>query len=516
MRITRARVVSQAFFLALFLFLVLVTQFGHLRGYPVCLFLQVDPLVALATAITTHAVYRGLLWALALLLPTLLLGRFFCGWACPLGTVLQLAGWVADSRTPQARQEANRYRRLYTLKYALLAGLAGAACLGALQIGLLDPVSTLYRALAVALLPAVDLATGWVWVRPHEHVLAWVVGLLFVLVVVASLAVPRFFCRVLCPLGACLGVLSRFSLARVERDPDRCVGCDLCLGRCEGACDPHARVRKAECLVCLNCLDDCPQGALSFRLLPPPEHEVTGAEAGRRRLVLAGLGGLLLAAFTRRSGDLGPNFAKEVVRPPGSLAEPAFLARCLKCDQCVRVCPTNVLQPAWLEAGIEGTWTPVLNMRLGYCELNCVLCGQVCPSGAIQPISLAQKHGTGEFAQAGPLRLGTAFYDRGRCLPWAMDRPCVVCEEVCPTSPKAIYGREESVVRRDGETIALKRPWVDPERCIGCGICQHACPVRDEPAIRVTAIGETRSRDRSLLLPAGGGKWPLPGRGDQT
>ena len=182
------------------------------------------------------------------------------------------------------------------------------------------------------------------------------------------------------------------------------------------------------------------------------------------------------------------------------MAEPEFLERCIKCDQCIRVCPTNVLQPAMMESGIEGIWTPVMNMRMGYCELNCTLCGQVCPTGAIQKISIEQKLGLREFADLGAVKTGTAFYDRGRCLPWAMDTPCVVCEEVCPTSPKAIYSREVEVTTRYAETIRLRQPYVDPVVCIGCGICEYECPVRDQRAIRVTAVGETRSTDRTLLL----------------
>jgi formate hydrogenlyase subunit 6/NADH:ubiquinone oxidoreductase subunit I len=161
------------------------------------------------------------------------------------------------------------------------------------------------------------------------------------------------------------------------------------------------------------------------------------------------------------------------------------------------------LQPALFESGVEGIWTPILNMKLGYCELNCTMCSQVCPTGAIQRISIEEKTGVGTFAAEGPIRLGTAFYDHGRCLPWSMETPCVVCEEVCPVSPKAIYSREVTITKRDGKQITLRRPYVDPALCIGCGICEHECPVTDEAAIRVTAIGETRSRDRRLLMDGG-------------
>ena len=91
----------------------------------------------------------------------------------------------------------------------------------------------------------------------------------------------------------------------------------------------------------------------------------------------------------------------------------------------MKVCPNNALQPALTEAGFEGLWTPVLVPRLGYCETSCVLCSQVCPTGAIWEITAREKGWSVDISSAAkPVRLGTAFYDRGRCLPWAM-----VCEE---------------------------------------------------------------------------------------
>jgi ferredoxin len=173
----------------------------------------------------------------------------------------------------------------------------------------------------------------------------------------------------------------------------------------------------------------------------------------------------------------------------------------------MKVCPNNALHPAFFEAGIEGLWTPILIARIGYCEPSCVLCGQVCPTGAIQKITEREKLGVG----VPPVKIGTAFYDHGRCLPWSMQTPCIVCEEFCPTSPKAIWVEEVDAEVRlaepgpNGEPpgmkkVHLQRPHVDPALCIGCGACEKVCPVQDRPAVYVTSIGETRSKTNVILL----------------
>jgi formate hydrogenlyase subunit 6/NADH:ubiquinone oxidoreductase subunit I len=137
-----------------------------------------------------------------------------------------------------------------------------------------------------------------------------------------------------------------------------------------------------------------------------------------------------------------------------------------------------------------------MNMNTGYCELNCTLCGQVCPTGALQRMTIAAKRG---IPDGTAVKIGTAFVDRSRCIPWSLGRDCLVCQEVCPVSPKAIYDIEGTLVK-DGEEIVLRRPQVDPGRCIGCGLCQHECPVHDKAAIRVTSAGETRSPEGGFYL----------------
>jgi len=458
MRITTVRIIVQAVVMALFLSCVLVTTFACLDEMPALVFwvgkfLEIDPLIAVATTITTHTLYKGLLWSLVILVPTLFLGRFFCNWICPFGILHHFVGWVFNTRNTQQKIESNRYRPIYAIKYYLLGAMLIAAVFGTLQIGLLDPICLLHRSLTTSVLPALNAPTpvaAWLG-EPRTHQLAWVIGFLVVFFVSMNLVIPRFFCRVLCPLGALLGVLSRFALWRIERDPQTCTNCGLCSKNCEGACDPHAQLRMSECFVCFNCIEDCPHGSLKFAFLPKREHEVTWPDIARRKVVFAGVMGVLFYPFARLSGRATKDFSSKVIRPPGAVEELEFLERCIKCDQCIRVCPTNVLQPAMLEAGVEGVWTPVMNFRIGFCQLNCTACGQVCPTGAIQRLSVDQKLGMGEHADQGPVKLGTAHFDRGRCLPWSKNIPCVVCEEVCPTSPKAIHTERKQLLIRDGK-----------------------------------------------------------------
>ncbi len=159
MRITTVRILAQAVIFALFLSFVLLTTFSHLDRYPglrlwVSKVLEIDPLVAIASAITTHTVYKGLLWSLVVLIPTLFLGRFFCNWVCPYGTLHHFVGWLFRRLTPTETIDINRYRLNQHVKYYILSAMLVVALFGSLQIGLLDPICLLYRSFTGALVPA--------------------------------------------------------------------------------------------------------------------------------------------------------------------------------------------------------------------------------------------------------------------------------------------------------------------------------------------------------------------------
>ena len=522
LRLANIRVLSQGSFLLLFVVAIWLTWTSRIEGYRVSWFLEIDPLVALATFLSTGYVYRYLGWAVLILMLTLLFGRVFCGWMCPFGTLLQFTGWLFQ-RGATRKTDDNRYHSLQSFKYILLAVFLVLALLGSLQIGLMDPLVWVYRGFTTFVAPFWDLVIDQLmllseWIAmpvdlsdlklaPGVPVRVFTgsfwIGALFLTFLLLNVRWHRLFCRFLCPLGALLGVISRFSLFRIDRDVSLCTDCNLCLLGCEGASEPQQQLLASECFSCMNCIDDCPENALRFAAHGLDRKQViAGPVVTRRQWLFASVLGVLGYPLLKSNGFASDeNFSADMIRPPGSVAEEEFLSKCIKCDQCINVCPTNVLQPATLrEGGIEALWTPVLNFNIRHCQLKCSLCSEVCPTGAIRKITVAEKLGEGNFIEEGPIRLGTAFINRSRCLPWANQIPCVVCEEVCPTAPKAIQTYDEEEKDVFGKLVVLNKPHIVPDLCIGCGICQSECPVQDRPAVYVTAVGESRSDNRRLLL----------------
>lgn len=422
------------------------------------------------------------------------LNKMFCGWICPLGTLHHLASWATRRLRRGRYPEVNRWRGHFRLKYLLLAGGLVVALSGSQMTGLLDPLSLAVRSFGSGLAPAMREVSGLAGSRPRLFAGAWLTGVFFLALLAANRWIARWWCRALCPLGALLGVVSRAAIFRLRLNPDRCTRCGLCVRDCQGADEPFQGHRVSECHVCLNCIAACPAGALSFQALAPVGAPRGGVDLPRRQLLGAVLGGLVLLPLARVSGR--PRTDHAAIRPPGALAEREFLARCVRCGACVNACPTAALQPAFGEAGLEGLYTPILVPRRGWCEPSCVRCGQVCPTGAIRALSVADKG----WAGGAGIKIGTAFFDHGRCLPWGMQTPCIVCEEVCPTSPKAIWLEPVEVTRREGTRVLLGRPRVEPARCVGCGLCEAKCPVTDLAAIRVTRVGESREEGSAFTL----------------
>ena len=491
------RRIYQGFFLAFFLLSIgFMTEEG-IRRFPVRFLFQSDPFVAAGTLAAAWLLPAGLLLSIAVVALTVVFGRAFCGWICPLGTIHHVAAWIPGGARRSPPHIVNRWREHFRIKYMLLVALAVVAAAGSLQAGLLDPLALLARSIGSALLPAVGRIAGSGDFRPRVYSGAWLTGGIFLGLLAANRWITRWWCRALCPLGAGLGLISRAAIFRIRVDPDLCNDCHKCVRDCQGADEPFGAHRVSECHVCLNCIAVCPEGAISYRPFAPAAAPQGGVALQRRQVLGALVAGAAVVPLFRASAGVAWTAGPEAIRPPGALPEEEFLARCIRCGACVNACPTSALQPAFAAAGIEGLWTPVLVPKRGWCEPSCTLCGRVCPTGAIRPLAPDEKGWTRD--QPG-VRIGTAFFDQGRCLPWAMATPCIVCQEVCPTSPKAIWLEPVTVAVREGLPVRLQRPHLDPLRCVGCGLCEAKCPITDLAAVRVTRTGESRDPRSSFAL----------------
>ena len=507
MKMQTIRRISQILFLGLFLYLILKTAYPLTVGLPVDLFGRLDPLIAGASMLASRSFIRPMMLSLVIVGLTLLLGRVFCGWICPLGTTLD----ASDKLFFRSKKRLTPHSSLLTphLKYYILVGLAVSALFSMQAVYLLDPLSLLTRTIVIVFVAPVQIVIralaqvfyGWsgnglfMWLS--DRMSSWpsvagpqlyfrqafIVMAIFVGIVSLNSLSRRFWCRNLCPLGALLGLLSFVPILR--RVVGDCNDCTRCATDCKmAAIHEDARLtRTTECVECFNCVNACNRNAVAFRFFPPRSSLLTphpSLSLSRRR-VLQGAGvGLAIAAVAaidpgRKVASAAPVRLSSpfLIRPPGSVPEDQFVDRCTRCGACMKVCPTNGLQPAIHEAGLEGFWTSILVPRIGCCTQECNACGEVCPTDAILPFKIADKPN---------IFIGRAIIDRSQCIAWNADKKCLVCDEYCS------YTAIEWKVRE-----GFKRPFVDEKKCTGCGICESACPIQPVAAIRVYSLGDKRS-----------------------
>jgi polyferredoxin len=503
------RQIVQAFFFVLFVVLL----FAGLQRQEVNpladLFFRINPLSALTAMLASRSWIHGFELALIIIGLTVLLGRVWCGWICPTGTLLE---WVSfRSARKHGKALSPRWRMI---KYVLLVVILVMALLGNLSLLIFEPLALFTRTMTTVMIPGLNYAINasehalysLAFLRPAVDWLEGVlrgpvllvkqpafgdtlwVALLFTGVLALNWVADRFWCRYLCPLGALLGWLSKISILR-PLIGSACTGCTACALACKpGAIRtvPKAEathsaaditIMPSECTVCLDCLTTCTKEGMGFahKAIPASAEEFDLSRRQFLQTAALGSAGLVLLRTDLRLRTKNTR----LIRPPGAQDEDAFLSQCVRCTQCMKICPTTALQPALGEAGLEGLWTPVVMPRVGYCDYGCNACGQVCPSGAIPLLELAEKR---------QQVIGKASVDRNRCLPWASSTPCIVCEEMCPMPEKAIRLEKVSAVNEFGEEIELQQPYVLRELCIGCGICENHCPLEGEAAIRVYSV----------------------------
>ncbi len=502
------RRISQILFLIFFLYLFFHATYPYEGGVPAELFLRMSPLVAVITMIAARAFVASLIFGLIILALSFFLGRYFCGWMCPLGTSIDLMDRLLGK---VKRTDSKKVRRFRAWKFSVLLLVLVAAIFSLQFIWFFDPIVIMTRVTTTSLYPIASffieggmnallglgvfqdqifsfydfLRETILPIDPLFFQQSVTFGLIFLGILLLNKFAKRFWCRYICPLGALFGSVSSFRLTKgITVDTNKCTQC----GRCQRACkmdainDDYHSYNSIECIECMSCVKVCPEDAISYQLKFRFAREKT--DVSRRRFIWSTATGLLTLGLVK-TGFPNKVSKGKVVRPPAALPEEEFLDRCVRCQQCVKICSTTgkALQPAFLESGWEGIWTPVVNARHGYCEFNCNLCGQVCPSGAIYPIDLETKK---------KWKMGLAYFDRSRCIPWYRNEDCLVCEEHCPLPEKAIKFDIREVRAQDGTMRVVKFPYVVESLCIGCGICVTKCPVEGPGGIFLTNAQERR------------------------
>lgn len=484
---------------------------------PASTFLAIDPLVSISAAIASRAWIWSLGWASVVLMACLVIPRGFCGYVCPLGTLIDLFDWTIGRRISRFR--LSREGWWAWLRYVFLAAVVTASLCGVLIAGFVSAIPLITRGMAFVLAPLqTGLLHGWRQVPPMhtEHYVS--IGLV-VLVFVLGLLGPRFWCRFLCPTGAVfsLGNLLRFHQRHVTDD---CGGCGRCAVHCPfDAVGPDFATRTSDCAFCQTCGGVCPAEAIRFgsRWQGPCQEsdaESTPSTPGsawrRRRFLGAGIGltagcagGIVLAAAAKTLGvGRGSSDQPPPVRPPGSLPEPDFLKTCVRCGECLRACPNDALQPVGWDHGLDGLWTPRVVADWSGCEPSCNRCGQVCPTGAIRALPMEEKR----FA-----RQGLAVVDKQTCLPYAQETACQLCVEACRRAGyEAIeFVRTGTEMDASGNPIAdtgFLAPVVRAESCVGCGLCQtrcHSANVRQQALLARSAIRVEAGEGREDRLRSG-------------
>ena len=291
----------------------------------------------------------------------------------------------------------------------------------------------------------------------------------------------RLFCNTICPVGTILGIISRISVFKLHIQQDGCTRCGKCQLACKANCIDvkTMQIDESRCISCFNCIAACESEVLGYKRNTLKVAHVTSKSDESRRLffraVILYTGSIIpamaLAESPRRkrqrTGDAanrdehGSDFRNRgTACPPGSSGIAHLKEKCIGCQLCISSCPSKVLQPAFLEYGFTGMMMPMMVSTSGYCNYECTTCGEVCPTGAIMPLSVEQKKIT---------QIGKVHFEKQHCVVEEKGTDCGSCSEHCPTQAVKM------VPYKDGLTI----PEINADICIGCGACEHACPVTD-------------------------------------
>jgi ferredoxin len=459
------------------------------------LFLQFLPSLLKFTALFS----LGAAGFIIILILTILFGRIYCSAICPLGFFQDIVNWISAKIKRKKKRRFDFLKEQKLLRIILLAVPVIVFIFGSsLAINLLDPYSiygrfsgNLFRPLLVGannlaafVFESFKLYSVYSYSLKVFNLIPFIItALFFVFVTIMAWKKGRLYCNTVCPVGTLLGYISKISLFKIEINHEECLSCGICAKECKSSCidSENKTVDMSRCVACFDCIPSCPTEGIKYSFVGGKNiFNKSGADQkpvnnSKREflsksslyfLSLSSLAATIQKKIIVTKPSTKPIFRKSAVSPPGSSGIEKYNSRCTACHLCVSSCPTQVLQPSFLEYGFLGILQPRMDNTTGFCNFECKICGDVCPTGAILPLDLEKKKLT---------QIGKAKFVKENCIVQSQKTDCGACSEHCPT--KAVH-----MIPFEGSLVI---PEVRDDYCIGCGACEFACPTKPYKAIYV-------------------------------
>ena len=430
-----------------------------------------------------------------LLVLSLVFGRVYCSFICPMGVYQDVVAWLSKKFTKKKKYTFSK--AMTVLRWTVLAATVIAFIFGFnFLVGLLDPYGAYGRIVTHIFRPAYLAGNNlleYIFSSFDNYTFYKVgiysLGLLSTLIALATLVGigllawrnGRTWCNTICPVGTVLGFISRYSLFRLQFDDDKCNSCGLCAMKCKASCinSKDKQIDYSRCVTCFNCIEACNRSAMKYApykwkktVTNVPENKTV--DESKRRFLSATVV-TAVAATSLMGQKVASITGKRALKrnlpivPPGGLNVENLQEKCISCHLCVSKCPSHVIKPAFTEYGLGGMMQPRLYFDHGFCNYDCTVCSDVCPSKALRPLTVEQKHQT---------QVGQVHFIRHNCIVFTDETNCGACSEHCPT--QAVH-----MVPYKG---VLTIPETDVSICVGCGGCEYVCPAKPYKAIYVEGL----------------------------